>query len=252
MSHPLAQKAGSKTRVRRKTRRARTIQGHSSEELLTDARLRFRNSGFDCEPPSVLTRCLEIFVAVVMLIIVSPVMLVIAILIRRGSPGPVLFKQTRILGGLKPFTFYKFRSFYHDSETRFPDFFQFDHSHEDAGDFKFKVENDPRMTPQGVWLRSSSLDELPNFWNLLKGDIALVGPRPEIPEMLPNYENYMLKKFSVRPGITGMAQVSGRSDLTFLEGIECDLDYIDNRSIFLDCKIIWLTLLKCVTGEGAR
>ena len=252
MSQQLVSEASLKPPARQNPRRIREIQGNSPEELLAVAGQKFKSQGFECKPPSISTRCLEIIVALVMLALVSPVILAVAILIRRGSPGPVLFKQTRILGGLKPFTFYKFRSFYHDSASRFPDFFRVDHSHEEIGDFKFKVENDPRMTAQGVWLRSTSLDELPNFWNLLKGDIALVGPRPEIPEMLPNYENYMLKKFSVRPGITGMAQISGRSDLTFLEGIECDLDYIDKRSIVLDGKILWLTFAKCITGEGAR
>ena len=240
------------TRDHSPPRRSCEIQGDSPQELLEQARLKFHELGFETYHASIPTRCLEIVIALTALLILAPVMLVIAILIRRGSSGSVLFEQIRIREGLKPFKFYKFRSLYEDGESRFPELYRFDRSHESDGDFMFKVENDPRMTPQGVWLRSTSLDELPNFWNLLKGEIALVGPRPEIPEMLPNYENHMLKKFSVRPGITGLAQVSGRSDLSFLQTLECDLDYVERRSFALDVQILVRTAIKCVTGEGAR
>lgn len=232
--------------------RGREIGGDSPQEILDNARVKFQELGFTYQRATLPTRCLEIAVAVTAIVLLSPVFLLVSILIRRGSPGPILFRQTRILAGMYPFTFFKFRTYFVDGESRFPDLYRFDYSHDSDGDFMFKMKNDPRVTQQGSWLRSTSMDELPNFWNLLKGEIALVGPRPEIPELLPNYENYMLEKFTVRPGITGLAQVSGRSDLSFLEGIECDLDYVRRRSFRLDLQILFRTALKCLTGEGAR
>ena len=224
----------------------------SREKLLEEARSAFRSQGFVSLRATIATRCIEVVVALAAIVTLSPVFLVLALLIRRGSPGPVLFSQMRIREGLRPFTLHKFRTLYSDSRERFPELFDFARDRTQIKDFKFKLDNDPRVTSEGHWLRASSLDELPNFWNLLKGEVALVGPRPEIPEMLPNYETFMLKKFSVRPGITGLAQVSGRSDLTFLEGIEYDLRYVESRSLMLDLKILWLTVAKCLSREGAR
>lgn len=224
----------------------------SSAELLAQARRDFEAAGYVFQRASLPARLLEVVVAMTAMIMLAPVYAVLWWLIKRGSPGPALFCQTRIREGLQPFTFYKFRSLCIDGPERFPELYQFDHSQEDDPDFMFKLQEDPRVTPQGKWLRSTSLDELPNFWNLLKGDIALVGPRPEIPEMLPNYETHMLKKFSVRPGITGLAQVSGRSDLSFREGVDYDLEYVNNRSLLLDIKILWLTFIACIRGDGAR
>ena len=111
--------------------------------------------------------------------------------------------------------------------------------------------NDPRVTPQGEWLRKSTLDELPNFWNVLRGDMALVGPRPEIPEMLPYYEGEMQLKFRVRPGITGLAQISGRGRLGFYETVKYDVEYVKNRSFRLDLKILLITIYKIVARDGA-
>jgi lipopolysaccharide/colanic/teichoic acid biosynthesis glycosyltransferase len=107
------------------------------------------------------------------------------------------------------------------------------------------------VTPQGHWLRKSTLDELPNFWNVLTGRMALVGPRPEIPEMLPYYGGDMLLKFTVRPGITGLAQISGRGRLGFHETVALDVEYVRRRSLTLDLKIILLTIQKIVTRDGA-
>jgi lipopolysaccharide/colanic/teichoic acid biosynthesis glycosyltransferase len=107
------------------------------------------------------------------------------------------------------------------------------------------------VTPQGVWMRKSTLDELPNFWNVLTGDMALVGPRPEIPEMLPYYDQEMRLKFTVRPGITGLAQISGRGRLGFYETVQLDNEYVRNHSFLLDAKILVLTLIKIVTRDGA-
>src|SRR5207253_4853875 len=128
----------------------------------------------------------------------SPIMLLEAIVIRLGTPGPVLFFQSRVGAGCKPFPFVKFRTLFADARERFPELYAYQYSEEEIAKLKFKIYPDPRVTQQGRWLRQTSLDELPNFWNVLTGDMALVGPRPEIPEMLPYYRGWILEQFSVR------------------------------------------------------
>ena len=150
-----------------------------------------------------------------------------------------------------PFGFVKFRTLYADARERFPHLFEYKYSDEEIANLIFKRSDDPRVTPQGKWLRTSTLDELPNFWNVLKGEMALVGPRPEIPEMLPYYSNEQLLKFTVRPGITGLAQISGRGRLSFQETVKLDVEYVKRRSLLLDLKIVFLTLYKLVTRDGA-
>jgi lipopolysaccharide/colanic/teichoic acid biosynthesis glycosyltransferase len=197
------------------------------------------------------TRVIEIVVASLALVIFSPVMLMTALIIKLGTPGPALFVQDRVGLGLKTFRFVKFRTLYHCAKKRFPDLYAYRYSEEDLKTLRFKVENDPRVSPQGKWLRRTTLDELPNFWNVLTGDMALVGPRPEIPEMLTYYTGNMLLKFSVRPGITGFAQISGRGRLGFYETVEYDLEYVRKRSVMLDLKIIFKTLYMIVRRDGA-
>jgi lipopolysaccharide/colanic/teichoic acid biosynthesis glycosyltransferase len=196
-------------------------------------------------------RLVELVIASVALVITAPIMLVMAILIRRGTPGPALFFQDRVGVGQHLFRFVKFRTLYADARERFPDLYAYRYTKEDLESLKFKVENDPRVTPQGVWMRKSTLDELPNFWNVLTGKMALVGPRPEIPEMLPYYKGEMLLKFAVRPGITGLAQISGRGRLGFYETVALDVEYVKHRSLLLDLKIVISTVAKILTRDGA-
>jgi lipopolysaccharide/colanic/teichoic acid biosynthesis glycosyltransferase len=198
-----------------------------------------------------LTRLVEVCVVSIALIVLSPLALFIALIIRLGTPGPALFRQERVGLNLKPFLFCKFRTLYADARERFPKLYSYKYTQDQISILKFKLEKDPRVTPQGEWLRRSTLDELPNFWNVLTGEMALVGPRPEIPEMLPYYKGEMLKKFSVRPGITGLAQVSGRGRLTFLETVRYDLEYVEHRSQWLDLKILYLTVIKIFLRDGA-
>ena len=207
----------------------------------------------DSERTPILLRLFEILVAGTSLILTAPLLAAIAMIVRLESRGPALFLSKRMGINRKPFTFVKFRTMYSDARKRFPELYayKFSDSQKKTMKFKFKVDNDPRITPMGRWLRITSLDELPNFWNVLMGDMALVGPRPEIPEMLPYYSGDMLRKYSVRPGITGMAQVSGRGNLLFQQTVDCDLEYVRNRSFALDLKILLKTFRIVFTRHGA-
>lgn len=196
-------------------------------------------------------RFCEFTFAAVVLVLTLPIMLAIALIIRLDSPGPILFRQHRLGKGAKVFTFVKFRTLYADARERFPELYAYRYTPEQLNDLKFKVDADPRVTRCGNWLRRTSLDELPNFWNVLTGDMALVGPRPEIPEMLPYYRGEMLLKFSVRPGVTGPAQISGRGRLTFFDTVAYDVDYARKRSFLYDVKVILTTIRKVVVQDGA-
>jgi lipopolysaccharide/colanic/teichoic acid biosynthesis glycosyltransferase len=196
-------------------------------------------------------RIAEAFLAAIILVLSLPLMLLIALAIRIDSPGPVLFFQQRLGKDGKQFRFVKFRTLYADARTRFPELYTYRYSPEDLTDLKFKIDDDPRVTRRGAWLRKTSLDELPNFWNVVTGDMALVGPRPEIPEMLPYYRGEMLRKFSVRPGVTGPAQISGRGRLKFYDTVQFDLEYVHKRSLRYDAKVLYETVLKVVAQDGA-
>lgn len=196
-------------------------------------------------------RALEVMVAVVGLAVSWPIMLFIACVIALDSRGPVLFFQQRIGRDRKPFRFVKFRTMHVDARSRFPELYAYQYSSETLATLKFKVDEDPRVTRAGVWLRKSSLDELPNLWNVLTGEMALVGPRPEIPEMLPYYTGDMLRKFSVAPGVTGPAQVSGRGRLTFFDTVNFDLEYVEKRCLRYDIKILGETIWKVLRQDGA-
>jgi lipopolysaccharide/colanic/teichoic acid biosynthesis glycosyltransferase len=196
-------------------------------------------------------RVVESLIAIVALVITTPIMAAIAVIIRAGTKGRALFWQVRAGKDQKLFTFVKYRTLYDDARKRFPELYRYKYTGEQLRNLRFKVVKDPRVTPEGEWLRKSTLDELPNFWNVLRGDMALVGPRPEIPEMLPYYRGEMQLKFKVRPGITGLAQISGRGRLGFYETAKYDVEYVKNRSFQLDMKILFLTIYKIVTRDGA-
>lgn len=214
-------------------------------------------------------RTFDIFISLSVLILTMPIMIGIAILIRLDSPGPALFWQVRMtkkFGDLKntgagkdrsgamaghPFKFVKFRTMYIDAKERFPELYKYNYTHEEISTIKFKVDNDPRVTSIGLFLRKSSLDELPNFWNVLTGDMTLVGPRPEIPEMSRYYTDEQLKKFAVPAGVTGLAQVKGRGHLSFQDTANLDALYAMTHSLKGDIEILWGTVLAVVTGKGA-
>jgi lipopolysaccharide/colanic/teichoic acid biosynthesis glycosyltransferase len=196
-------------------------------------------------------RAIEIPVAALALVASLPIMLLLAWLIARDTPGPILFFQTRVGAGTRPFRFVKFRTMYADAPKRFPELYVYAYSPDQMKTLKFKLDPDPRLTPFGRWLRRTSLDELPNFWNVLTGDMALVGPRPEIPQMLPYYEGEMLQKFTVPPGITGLAQVSGRGRLGFYETVDLDVAYVERKGFWHDAKLLLKTAKMVIRQDGA-
>jgi lipopolysaccharide/colanic/teichoic acid biosynthesis glycosyltransferase len=138
-----------------------------------------------------------------------------------------------------------------DADKKFPQLYEYNYSREEIENMKFKIENDPRVTKAGLYLRKTSLDELPNLINVAKGDMNLIGPRPEIPEMIKYYKPWQMEKFLVKPGITGLAQVNGRGFLTFQKTIEYDLIYIKKKNLLMDIHIFWKTLVVVIKSIGA-
>ncbi len=183
------------------------------------------------------------------LIILFPLLVVIAILIKTTSEGPIFFKQERCgLYGRK-FIFYKFRTMVADAESKLKDILKYNEMNGPV----FKMTEDPRITRVGKWLRKFSIDEMPQLWNVLKGDMSLVGPRPPIPSEVENYDAWQRRKLSMRPGITCLWQASGRNTIKdFNEWMKLDLEYIDNWSLWLDFKILLKTIPVVLSGEGAR
>jgi len=236
-------------------------------------------------------RFLDIALSLTALILFAPVMVVIAVLVKLDSSGPAIFRQHRVgidrrRGGRprsgpnrrkvnlhgKPFTLYKYRTMYADAMERFPRLYRPEYTEEELRHLPIKVLfsqqgkpdefkggwpqaerslEDPRVPPIGRWLRKTSLDELPNFINVLKGDMHLVGPRPEIPVNVRFYPPEHLKKFWVKPGVTGLSQVNGRGYLSFFRTAEYDLQYVESRSLALDLLILLKTIPALVSRKGA-
>jgi lipopolysaccharide/colanic/teichoic acid biosynthesis glycosyltransferase len=225
-------------------------------------------------------RALELGLASVALVVALPLMLLAAIVIRLDSPGPALFLHKRPArsrcaggrdlegradlipppGGYAPcrdyyvpsyFTLIKFRTMHHDARTRFPAYYAYKFSQENFRSQFPTIHDDPRVTRVGRVLRKLSVDELPNLWSVLVGDMRLVGPRPEAPEVLQYYAPEEMIKFTLKPGITGLAQVGGRGLLNWGETLALDLQYVRTRSIALDLKIILLTIRRVLTRHGA-
>jgi exopolysaccharide biosynthesis polyprenyl glycosylphosphotransferase len=192
-------------------------------------------------------RVMDVVGATIGLILGAPLLLLIALAIRLDSPGPILFTQERLGQGGRPFQIYKFRSMYHgadDEKEALADL-------NEADGPLFKIRKDPRVTRVGRILRRVSLDELPQLFNILRGEMSLVGPRPAVPCEVAQYQEWHKKRMEVPPGLTGLSQVSGRSHLSFDEMVLLDVYYIENWSPWLDFKILVRTIPKVVVGEGA-
>lgn len=189
-------------------------------------------------------RLLDIFLGAALLMLSAPIFLLAAILIRIESPGNAFFIQERVGLRGKPFKMIKLRGMFIDARQRFPDMYEYNNNH--GLDFHFHIQHDPRVTKVGAFTRRTSIDELPNFINVVLGDMSLVGPRPEIPEVLSLYGSHSDKYLSVKPGITCLSKCTGRDALTKMETIKLDFDYIDNRSLKLDMQILWKTFVGVV------
>jgi exopolysaccharide biosynthesis polyprenyl glycosylphosphotransferase len=181
------------------------------------------------------------------LIMLAPLFASIALAIKAADRGPVFFRQIRVGKDGRVFSVYKFRTMVVDAEQRKA--LLADHN-EGAG-VLFKIRHDPRVTRPGAWLRRWSLDELPQLLNVLIGDMSLVGPRPALPEEAARYGDHMRRRLAVKPGITGLWQVSGRSDLPWEEAERLDLRYVENWSFALDLQVLWKTGSAVIHGSGA-
>jgi lipopolysaccharide/colanic/teichoic acid biosynthesis glycosyltransferase len=188
----------------------------------------------------VFRRTVDIAVGSVLLLLTAPLWLAAAIAVRIESEGNPFFPQKRVGLGGRPFHILKLRGMYRDARQRFPQLY--DYARFGGLDFRFHYDEDPRITRVGAFIRRTSIDELPNFLNVLLGDMTLVGPRPEVPEVLNLYGDYKAEYLSVKPGITCLSKISGRDYLTKRETIEMDLAYIRSASLQTDCKILWRTL----------
>lgn len=193
-------------------------------------------------------RCIDCIVASLLLILLAPLLLLIAAAVKLTSRGPVLFTQQRCGLHGRPFVFLKFRSMHIEAEALKSTLAAFNEMDGPA----FKMTNDPRVTPLGRFLRRTSLDELPQLWNILRGDMSFVGPRPSVVEEVRQYEPWQRRRLSMPPGLTCLWQISGRSDLTFDEWMRLDLEYIDNWSLWLDLKIALRTIPAVLFRRGAK
>lgn len=188
-------------------------------------------------------RVVDVLGAALLLLILSPIMLVIGVVVMLDSPGPALFKQTRIGKDGRPFLFYKFRSMSNGCDQavhreHVTKLMEGELGDEDRGaDGSFKLECDPRVTQVGRFLRSTSIDELPQLINVLKGEMSLIGPRPPLPYEVELYSDHDRRRLEVLPGMTGLWQVSGRTQLNYEESIDLDVEYVDNWSLALDAHI---------------
>jgi exopolysaccharide biosynthesis polyprenyl glycosylphosphotransferase len=186
-------------------------------------------------------------VALTALIMLAPLMACIALAVRLSDGGPALFRQTRVGRDERLFTVYKFRTMVSDAEKQKSAL----QAQNEGNGLLFKIRDDPRITSIGAWLRRYSLDELPQLWNVLKGDMSLVGPRPALSAEAAEYDYYVRRRLAVKPGVTGLWQVSGRSDLSWEEAVRLDVRYVEQWSLMLDLQILWKTWSAVIRGSGA-
>lgn len=180
-----------------------------------------------------MNRVFDVTVSLALLVSLAPVLAVIAAAVRLSLGSPVFFTQTRPGLHGNPFRMFKFRTMRNATDV--------------AGNV---LPDEERLTPFGRFLRASSMDELPELWNVLRGDMSLTGPRPLLMEYLPRYNEFQMRRHEVRPGITGWAQVNGRNAISWEKKFELDVWYVDHRSLWLDVKILWLTVIKMFHREG--
>jgi exopolysaccharide biosynthesis polyprenyl glycosylphosphotransferase len=192
-------------------------------------------------------RVFDLAVSAIVFVLLLPVIPLIAIMIKLDSPGPVFFRQDRVGKGGRVFKFYKFRSMYQKAEQQKKDI---EALNEQEGPV-FKVKSDPRVTTVGRFLRRSSLDEIPQIFNVLKGDMSIVGPRPQIPAEVAQYQQWHRQRLDVIPGITCLWQISGRSHIAFSEWMRLDMEYVNSRGMRTDLMILLRTIPAVIARKGA-
>ena len=194
-----------------------------------------------------LKRVTDVVIAAAGLVVLAPLMTAIALLIRVTSPGPAIFRQVRCGLNGRLFLFYKFRSMVENAEELKKDL-----EHLNVRETVFKIPDDPRLTAIGRYLRKFSIDEWPQLWNVLRGDMSLVGPRPAVPGEVEHYERWQRRRLRMRPGLTCLWAISGRDNVDFETWMKMDMQYIDNWSLALDWKILLQTIPRVLTGRGAN
>ena len=195
-----------------------------------------------------LKRFFDIVLSLLALIVLMPFFVILAIIIKITSPGPIFFVQTRVGYFGRHFRFYKFRSMYQDAEQRKQALLA---QNQSADGVIFKMKHDPRITPIGRIIRKTSIAELPQFFNVLFGDMSLVGPRPPLPAEVQQYTLEDRKRLNVKPGLTCLWQIRGRSDIPFKEQVKLDKEYIQSNSLWQDLKILIQTIPAIISGKGA-
>jgi lipopolysaccharide/colanic/teichoic acid biosynthesis glycosyltransferase len=229
--------------------RSPSLDSHASAPALAASRRDSRLVNASC-------RALDIVGSVVLLVVLSPLLLAIAIAIRLDSPGPVLFRQRRLGRDTEPFMVNKFRTMHHgvahDNHREFVvGLINGERSETEARTPLYKMVGDKRMTRFGKVLRRTSLDELPQLWNVLRGEMSLVGPRPPISYEVEHYPSHWFARFAVKPGITGLWQVSGRSEVPLEEMVRLDIEYARRRSLWFNIVILLRTVPAVLSGRGA-
>jgi lipopolysaccharide/colanic/teichoic acid biosynthesis glycosyltransferase len=199
---------------------------------------------------------IERLLALALLILLTPLFVLLALLIQWDSPGPVLFRQERIGKGGKPFKFFKFRSMRSDIDRGAHEAFfkAFVNGHTEGSEQlqEFKPIQDDQVTRMGRFLRKTSLDELPQLLNIIKGEMSFIGPRPNVLAEVEAYKDWHRRRLEVLPGITGLAQINGRSSIPFDQIVQYDIEYVENESLLLDLQISWQTLPAVLRGKGAK
>ena len=197
---------------------------------------------------NIIKRLIDIVASACGLVVLSPILLIVSILIKIESKGPIIFAQERVGKDLKTFKMYKFRSMVNDAEELKEKLMKYNQM---SGPM-FKMDNDPRVTKIGKFIRKTSIDELPQLINVIKGDMSLVGPRPSLPKEVKEFEPWMKKRFQVKPGLTCYWQVSGRNNIDFEDWMKLDIKYIEDKSILLDIKLIVKTAFLLFGDKNAH
>ena len=196
----------------------------------------------------VIKRLIDVVCSFLGVIVLSPLFIIIAIIIKMTSKGPVFFSQKRVGKNGKEFDMYKFRSMVVNAEELKE---KLASQNEMSGPM-FKMKDDPRVTKVGKFIRKTSIDELPQLWNVLKGDMSLVGPRPSLPKEVAQFEDWMYKRLEVKPGLTCYWQVSGRNNIDFEDWMKLDIKYVDERSTWIDIKLIFKTVFVLFGDKNAH